>query len=40
MNADGIPMGEYLSSAGDMIQRLCVAFMTEFVIDANILVIL
>ena len=40
MNANGIPMGEYPSNVGDMIQLLYVAFMTEFFIDVNILVIL
>ena len=40
MNIDGIPMGEYPSIVGDMIQRYCVAFMTKFFIDVNILVIL
>ena len=40
MNDDDIPMGDYISIVGDIIQWLCVVFMTEFVIDDNILVIL
>ena len=40
MNFDGIPMGEYPNIVGDMIWRLCVAFMIEFVIDVNLLIIM
>ena len=40
MNGDGIIMREYPSIVGDMIHRLWVEFMIEFVIDVNILVIL
>lgn len=36
MNTNGIHVWEYPSSVGYIIQRLGVAFMTNFVIDVNI----
>lgn len=36
MNVDAIPLGEFVGMFGEMIECLCVAFMTWFVIGVNI----
>lgn len=36
MNVERIPLGEFVDIYGEMIESLCVAFMTWFVINVNI----
>lgn len=40
MNVDDIPMGEYVRISRDMIECLCVTFMTLFFIDVNMYTVL